>query len=114
MTGKLWLAWIGSVLLGFLVGYLVSVKYEKLGFTLFGDNGVFRGKRNEGSYTRVIPFLLIVVAVLIWVAGVYVPDIAAYATSMIDKIIELAKWTFGLGKGSEEISGIGKPAKAEE
>jgi hypothetical protein len=114
MSKQYWIAWLASVLLSFIAGFLVNLRFKSLGFTLFGDNGVFRGKRNEGSFTRTGSAVLIALALAVWTVGVYMPDVKDYATTMIGNLIELAKWVFGIGKGTEELKDLPIGKKKEE
>lgn len=64
---------------------------------------VFRDKRQNPSFTRVVPFACLIAAGAVWYYGTHDAELHGYCTDFASKLLEFSKWAFGLGKASEEV-----------
>ena len=62
-----------------------------------------KDKRGNWSFTRISSFLALLVAVGMWVVGLFKPLLADYCKQGTEKLIDYAKWAFGAGKVMEEL-----------
>ena len=70
-------------------------------------NGTFTDIRGNSSFTRLGPAIAIAVSFAAFLICAYWPHLQKLAETFIQSLMTFASFTFGIGKGAEEVSNGG-------